>query len=119
MMLQKAIAFMLRCLSNNIDDNLVLKVNETYSSSYRGGPLFFKLLMNLLQSNLAEAAEYLVNIVKNLKITNFPGENILKAVSLIHGTVKRLANLKDTTGQLALPKDLADKLLDVFSNIIC
>jgi hypothetical protein len=104
-------------LSNNTDDNLVLKINETYLSypeSDRGGPLFFKLLMDLLQNNSAEAAEYLVNVVKNLKITNFPGENILKVVSLIRGAVKRLTNLKDATGQSALPKDLADKLLDVF-----
>jgi hypothetical protein len=104
-------------LSNNMDDNLLLKINETYLSypeSDRGGPLFFKLLMDLLQNNSAEAAEYLVNVVKNLKITNFPGENILKVVSLIRGAVKRLTNLKDATGQSALPKDLADKLLDVF-----
>jgi hypothetical protein len=33
---------------------------------------------------------------------------------LIRGAVKRLTNLKDATGQSALPKDLADKLLDVF-----
>jgi hypothetical protein len=39
----------------------------------RGGPLFFKLLMDLLQNNSTEAAEYLVNVVKNLKITNFDG----------------------------------------------
>jgi hypothetical protein len=62
---------------------------------------------------LAEAAEYLVNVVKNLKITNFLGEDVRK-VSLICGAVKRLMNLKDATGQLALPKDLPEKLLDVF-----
>jgi hypothetical protein len=107
----------LEYLVNNTDENLVLKINETYLTypvEERGGPLFFKLLMDLLQNNSAEAAEYLVNVVKNLKISNFDGENILKVVSLIRGAVKRLTNLKDATGQSALPKDLADHLLDVF-----
>jgi hypothetical protein len=52
--------------------------------------------------------------VKNLKITSFPSENILKVVSLIHGVVKHLTNLKDATRQSVLSKDLADKILDVF-----
>jgi hypothetical protein len=107
----------LEYLVNNTDENLVLKINETYLSypvEERGGPLFFKLLMDLLQNNSAEAAEYLVNVVKHLKISNFDGENILKVVSLIRGAVKRLTNLKDATGQSALPKDLATHLLDVF-----
>jgi hypothetical protein len=107
----------LEYLVNNTDENLVLKINETYLSypiEERGGPLFFKLLMDLLQNNSAEAAEYLVNVVKNLKISSFDGENILKVVSLIRGAVKGLSNLKDATGQSALPKDLANHLLDVF-----
>jgi hypothetical protein len=107
----------LEYLVNNTDENLVLKINETYLShpvEERGGPLFFKLLMDLLQNNSAEAAEYLVNVVKNLKISNFDGENVLKVVSLIRGAVKRLTNLKDARGQSALPTDLADHLLDVF-----
>jgi hypothetical protein len=39
-------------LVNNTADNLVLKINKTYLSypeEERGGPLFFKLLMDLLQ----------------------------------------------------------------------
>jgi hypothetical protein len=107
----------LEYLLNNMDENLVLKINETYllyPVEECGGPLFFKLLMDLLQNNLAEAADYLVNVVKNLKISNFDGENVLKVVSLIRGAVKRLTNLKDARGQSALPTDLADHLLDVF-----
>jgi hypothetical protein len=107
----------LEYLLNNTDETLVLKINETYLSypvEERGGPLFFKLLMDLLQNKSAEAAEYLVNVVKNLKISNFDGENVLKVVSLIRGAVKRLTNLKDARGQSALPTDLADHLLDVF-----
>jgi hypothetical protein len=108
----------LEYLVNNTDKNLVLKINETclaHPVEERGGPLFFKLwLMDLLQNNSAEAAEYLVNVVKNLKISNFDGENVLKVVSLIRGAVKRLTNLKDARGQSALPTDLADHLLDVF-----
>jgi hypothetical protein len=48
------------------------KTYLSYPEDDRGGPLFFKLLMDLLQNNSAEAAEYLVNVVKNLKIMNFP-----------------------------------------------
>jgi hypothetical protein len=79
-----------------------------------GGPLFFKLLMDLLQNNSAKAAEYLVNVVKNLKILSFNGENVLKVASLIRGAVKRLTNLKDARGQSALLTNLANHLLDVF-----
>jgi hypothetical protein len=115
--INKNLKVTLEYLVNNTDENLVLKINETYLSypvEERGGPLFFKLLMDLLQNNSAEAAEYLVNVVKHLKISNFDGENILNVVSLIRGAVKCLTSLKDATGQSALPKDLANHLLDVF-----
>jgi hypothetical protein len=57
--------------------------------------------------------------VKNLKISNFAGENDLKVVSLIRGAIKRLTNLKDARGQSALPTVLANHLLDVFQTALC
>jgi hypothetical protein len=104
-------------LSNNSEDNLVAKVNETYFAypiERRGGPLFFKIMMDILQNNSEDSAEFLVSKVKGLKITDFDGENVEKVVSLVRGAVKRLENLKTKTGKNALPLDLAEQLIKVF-----
>ena len=73
-------------LANNAEDGLVTKINETYFTypiEQHGGPLFFKLMLDILQNNSEEAATYLITMVKHLKITDFDGENINKVVSLI------------------------------------
>ena len=104
-------------LTNNVEDNLVTKINETYYSypvEKRGGPLFFKIMMDLLQNNSQEAAAYLVNVVVNLKITDFSGENVEKVVSLIRGAINRLENLRTKTGKSAIPEDFAESILKVF-----
>ena len=49
-------------LSNNAEDGLVTKINETYFNypiEQRGGPLFFKLMLDILQNNSEEAVTYL------------------------------------------------------------
>jgi hypothetical protein len=56
-------------LVNNTEDDLVTKVNETYSeypTAERGGPLFFKIMMDKLQNNSEDAATYLISVLKNL-----------------------------------------------------
>jgi hypothetical protein len=104
-------------LANNAEDRLVTKINETYYMypfEQRGGPLFFKIMLDLLQNNSDDTATYLINVIKNLKITDFDGEDINKVVSLIRGAVSRLGNLKMKSGLRALPEDFAEILLKVF-----
>jgi hypothetical protein len=104
-------------LVHNTEDDLVTKVNETYSeypTAERGGPLFFKIMMDKLQNNSEDAATYLISVVKNLKITDYDGENVDNVVSLVRGAHKRLLNLKSRTQKSLLPDDFAETLLQVF-----
>jgi hypothetical protein len=67
-----------------------VEVHDEYPINQRGGPLLFSIMMRLLQSNSDSAVQYLINSVKNLKISNYEGENMSKVVSLIRGAYKRL-----------------------------
>lgn len=102
---------------NNTEDSLLTKVNETYNAypiEEKGGPLFFKIMIDILQNNSDEAAKYLISVVKNLKITNYDGENVDKVVSLIRGAYNRLTNLRSNTKQSLLPDDFPEMILKVF-----
>ena len=83
-------------LVNNEYEKLVTKVNEKYISyqpEQRGGPLFFKIMLYVLQDTSAETAKYLVRFAKNVKITEYDRENFETVVSIIHRVVSCLRNL--------------------------
>ena len=104
-------------LMKSCQEKLLAKVKETYdmrSNEEQGGPLFFKLLMDTLQIHSKEAAEYLVTMVKNLKISNIDGENVSEMNSKIRGAINRLKNLKDENGKSHLPDDMPTTLLEVY-----
>jgi len=64
---------------SNVSEELYEKAFETYdefSSTEKGGPLFFIIMMNMLLSNTEEAASTLQERVKTFKLTNLPGEDI-------------------------------------------
>jgi hypothetical protein len=66
-------------LINSTNDSLVSKINKTYYSypnEQHEGRLFFKIMMDTLQNNSEESAEYLISMVKSLKLTNFDGEKL-------------------------------------------
>jgi hypothetical protein len=95
---------------NNVTDDLFLKVSETYDKfprSQRGGPLFFILMLNQLLADTEEAAISLQKRVKDFKITNIPGEDIRKVVSLLRGAVNRLTYINK------IPEDLVKTMLAV------
>ena len=82
---------------SNVSEELYEKAFETYdefSSVEKGGPLFFIIMMNLLLSNTEEAAATLQERVKSFKLTNLPGEDISRAVSLLKGAIRRLIHVK-------------------------
>jgi hypothetical protein len=95
---------------NNVTDDLFLKVSKTYDKfprSQRGGPLFFILMLNQLLADTEEAAISLQKRVKDFKITNIPGEDVRKVVSLLCGAVNRLTYINK------IPEDLVKTLLGV------
>ena len=105
-------------LENNVEEELVTKCLETYSTyptPQKGGPLFFKIMIDQLQTNSDEATQYLLGVLKNLKISTFKGEDVTVVVSLIRGAVERLSNIRNPiTNTNAVPDDLVKTLLTVF-----
>jgi Zinc knuckle len=96
---------------NNCTKGLWEKCLEDYNEyepEEKGGPLLFIIMMKKLQSHTDSAVQYLINSVKNLKISNFEGENVSRVVSLIRGANKRLRNV--TT----LPEEFPKWVLLVF-----
>ena len=84
-------------LENNMTQSLFEKCYEqfeTYPTIQQGGPLLFVIMMNILVSSSEAAIDHLKDLVKNLKINEFQGENVLRVVSLIRGAHKRLKWVK-------------------------
>jgi hypothetical protein len=52
------------------------EIHDQYPLDQQGGPLMLSIMMRLLQSHSDNAVQYLINSVKNLKITHFEGENV-------------------------------------------
>jgi hypothetical protein len=101
----------------NSEDSLVNKVNEThlsYPAVQQGGPLFFKIMMDMLQDNSEDSAEFIISQVKNLKISEETDENVETVISKIRVAAMRLENLKTLSGSKALPAEFPDHILKVF-----
>ena len=71
-------------------------------------------MLYALQENSAETSKYLVNVIKNLKITDYYDNNVEIIITLIYGVVSCLRNLVYANSKSASPDDFADYLLDVF-----
>jgi hypothetical protein len=98
-------------LEKNMTDGLFEKVFEEYDgypAAAKGGPLLFIIVMHTILSNMEESAFALQNRIKTLKLTNIPGEDVSKAVSLICGALVHLCMLKK------VPDDLPHIILKVF-----
>ena len=103
--------------TNNVEEKLSTKVKETYLKyppEQRGGPLFFKIMIEILQNSSGEAAQYLISTVKGINISSYNGENVENVVSLIRGATSRLENLVGIRGESLIPKDFVDDLIKIF-----
>ena len=79
------------CLLNNTTDALELKVYKVHNchpDNCQGGPLFFKIMMDVLQAHSEKLAENITEHVSNLKITDQQGKNVDVVVSLICGGIE-------------------------------
>lgn len=109
-------------LINNSETDVYRKILETYNRSepeYQGGPLFFILLMQQLQSNGIAVVKAFQESLKKVSITKYDGEDISRVVSDIRGVLKRLRGLEKTDAQgnvleRKVPEDLSETLLQVF-----
>jgi hypothetical protein len=82
---------------SNVSEELWEKTFETYDEYPReckGGSLFFIIMINLLLSNTEEAAVTLQERVRNFKLSNLPGEDVTRAISLLKGAIRRLVHVK-------------------------
>jgi len=69
-----------------------------------GGPLFLVVMLKEITTIRA-----LTSRITGFKISNVPGESVLKAVSQLQGAITRLTVVNQ------VPYDLPEKLLDVFA----
>ena len=107
---------------NNVDTDTYRKALETYNSydlAERGGPLFFKIMMSLLQTDSVAVVQALKDRLTKMNLKNYEGEDVMKAVSHIRGVIKRLRGLErtDSTGNVIetkVPSDLSKTLLEIF-----
>ena len=89
-------------MENSSEKELFLKVLEGLKEiprSEQGAPVFFVLLKGLIQSNTESTVAILKKKLTDMKISNYPGENVRTVVSLIRGVLARLESV------YAIPKD--------------
>jgi hypothetical protein len=97
-------------MKNNVTENLWNKVLEKYKAfqeKQKGGPLFFKLMMNQLLSNTESAAKALVERVEKYNIGNIQGEEVTKVTSQVASAINRLKQIGK------LPPDMTTTLLSI------
>lgn len=98
-------------LSAHVSVELHNKILETYSRfdhSYRGGPLYFKILMDYLVSSFEHVATSLIKNVKNHKISKVVGEDVTKTVTMLRHACERLRSID------RLPLDISEIILKVY-----
>jgi hypothetical protein len=101
---------------NSCDTELRDKLIEStrnWGEEYKGGPTYLKLLLSLILSTTEKSLRSLTNKLAKLKITDFDGENVTKAVSFIRGVVLILRDNK------SLPTDLTSLILRIFKASTC
>jgi hypothetical protein len=97
-------------MKNNVTENLWNKVLDKYNpfqEKHKGGPLFFKLMMNQLLSNTKSAAKSLVERVEKYNIGNIQGEEVTKVTSQIASAINRLKQIGK------VPQDMTINLLTI------
>jgi hypothetical protein len=101
---------------NSCDTDLRDKLVEStrnWPEEHKGGPTYLKLLLSLVLSTTEKSLRSLTDKLSKLSITDFPGENVTKAVSFIRGVVLILRDNQ------SLPSDLISLTLRIFKKSTC
>jgi hypothetical protein len=103
--------------------NKVLEKYKPFQEKQKGGPLFFKLMMNQLLFNTESTAKALVGRVEKYNIRNTQGEEVTNATSQIASSINHLKQigklLQDmtTTFLTILQTSYVDEFNKVFAAI--
>ena len=98
-------------MANHTTERLWEKCLETYESyppEEQGGPLIFIIMIKKLVSDTESAVTLLQGTIEKIKITDYEGENVGRAVSHILAAYKRLKAVNK------VPEDISKKLITVF-----
>ena len=97
---------------NSCDATLRDKLIEStrgWSPMHKGGPTYLKLLMGLIVATSKKSLRLLLNKISTLKLTDFNGEDVGRAVSFLRGAS---LILNDNN---ALPSDFLHLILNIYS----
>ena len=101
---------------NSCDTTLRDKLIEStrgWEEKHKGGPTYLKLLMNLIVATSEKSLRSLLDKVAKLKLSDFNGEDVNKAVSFLRGA---LLILRDND---ALPSNFGTLLIKIFKQTSC
>ena len=101
---------------NSCDATLREKLIEStrgWSSLHKGGPAYLKLLMGLIVATSKKSLRSLLNKISSLKLTDFNGEDVGRAVSFLRGASLILSDND------ALPSDFLHLILNIFKHTTC
>jgi Zinc knuckle len=87
---------------NSCDDELRAKIEEQtigYEAGHCTGPVYFKIMMNLVQASSKSSLRALTRKMEQLSVKDFDGESVVKFCSVMRGAVELLSNNN------ALPSD--------------
>jgi hypothetical protein len=107
-----------RFIEDSCDEDMRAQLTDqlaTYKASERGGPLTFKLLMDLVQVNSERAIKHLIGSVKTIDVKNFDGENIVEVVSQVRGAHSRLMMVSFGGAASAVPITFCEDVMDALA----
>jgi hypothetical protein len=94
---------------NSCDEELCKKIQEQiigYPIEHKTGPVFFKLMMGMVQASSASTMRVLTQQLEALSIEDFDGESVISYVSIMRGVVEQLKNNN------AVPRDSVQLIAD-------
>ena len=106
-----------RFILNSCDHEMQDQITDILlgcKESEKGGPLTFKILMDLVQSNSEHAIKHLISSVKSMDMKNFDGEDVTAAVAQMRDAYNRLKMVNiGTSNQNAVPVTFNEDVMDV------
>ena len=94
---------------NSCDKELLKKIEELiigYPIEHKTGPVFFKLMMGMVQASSALTMRVSTQQLEALSIKDFDGESVISYASIMRGVVEQLKNNN------AVPRDYVQLIAD-------
>ena len=81
-----------------------------FARSEKCGPVYFKIMMDIIFSDSDKSLRALVTRLQTMKLTDFAGENVMKASSFIRGSLKILRGCEFE------PKDMDSLIVEFYKS---